>query len=122
MISAPITARGWLKGMVLQSQSMYEAAAGVYHSVLGTQHLDQENAGNLQNMEPVTVESVVQRLTDCYVRIGDWAALELWMEQLRVLRTKHQNLASSLALPYDSNALQAWVYIQFVSELSYACI
>lgn len=81
----------------------------IYSASLGTYNLDKENSGIIQNMDPVTVECVVQQLTACYVKIGDWNSLETWMEQLRVLRVRNQPLAASMALPYDANALLAWV-------------
>lgn len=30
MVAAAVPARGWLKGMIYQSQSMFEAAAGYF--------------------------------------------------------------------------------------------
>eukprot|EP00026_Physarum_polycephalum_P000029 Phypoly_transcript_00029.p1 GENE.Phypoly_transcript_00029~~Phypoly_transcript_00029.p1 ORF type:complete len:2984 (-),score=506.25 Phypoly_transcript_00029:303-8192(-) len=108
MVAAAVPARGWLKGMIYQSQSMFESAAVIYSASLGTHNLDKENSGTIQNMDPVTVECIIQQLTACYVRIGDWNSLENWMEQLRSLRARNQALTAALALPFDSNALLAW--------------
>jgi hypothetical protein len=82
----------------------------VYTTALGILNLDTENANGIQNMDPVTVECVVQQLTACYVKIGDWQSLETWMEQLRVLRSRNAPLAPAMALPYDTTGLLAWVH------------
>jgi hypothetical protein len=85
----------------------------IYSASLGTYNLDKEGSGTIQNMDPVTVECIIQQLTICYMKIGDWNSLETWLEQLRVLRTRNQALSTSMTLSYDTNALLAWVFPYF---------
>ncbi len=65
--------------------------------------------GNLLNVDPVTVECVVQQLTNCYIKLGDWESLSSWLEQLKLLRARNPNLVNAFTLPFDVNSLLSWV-------------
>ncbi|KAL3689850.1 hypothetical protein R1sor_016159 [Riccia sorocarpa] len=90
----------WMAGLTYQAQSRYELAAAHY-----THLLQSEEA--LSVMGADGVQFTIARIIESYGALGDWEALDSWLQELQLLRAKHAGKSYSGALTTAGNDMNA---------------
>ncbi|KAI5077935.1 hypothetical protein GOP47_0007759 [Adiantum capillus-veneris] len=94
---------GWMTGMTLQAQGQYESAAIAFSRML-------QSDDALSSLGADGVQFLIARIIESYVALADWEALELWLQELQILRAQHAGKAYAGALTtagHDMNSIHA---------------
>ncbi|KAL2631959.1 hypothetical protein R1flu_016645 [Riccia fluitans] len=90
----------WMTGLGYQAHGQYELAAAHY-----THLLESEEA--LSVMGADGVQFTIARIIESYGALGDWEALDSWLQELQLLRAKHAGKSYSGALTTAGNDMNA---------------
>ncbi|BBN09596.1 serine/threonine-protein kinase SMG1 [Marchantia polymorpha subsp. ruderalis] len=91
---------GWMTGLGYQAQGQYERAAAHY-----THLLQSDEALGIMGADGV--QFTIARTIESYGALGDWEALDSWLQELQLLRAKHAGKAYSGALTTAGNDMNA---------------
>ena len=91
----------WMPATVAHTLGRYEYAIGEYAKIMSSDYF--------QYMQPCAVEFVVDQMTECYVKLADWAGLAQWLESLKEYRMQFASghLQHSFKPDTDANFLNA---------------
>jgi PI-3-kinase-related kinase SMG-1 len=90
----------WMTGLTCQARGQYERAAAHYT------HLLQEEQ-TMAAMGAEGIQFTIARTIESFVAIGDWESLDMWLQELQLLRSKHAGKAYSGALTTAGNDMNA---------------